>query len=140
MTAQSYENKAISADAGQAFDEMNRMLHEYRDTNDAQGADVLLEEKLARLDRALDEQKARVDRLALKAERPALGPLETASARLPYAQVQHKAAFDLYVRSGETGGLKALEAKALSAGSGPDGGFLVPPPIEREILKRMTQV
>ena len=54
--------------------------------------------------------------------------------------MQHKAAFDLYVRSGETAGLKVLEAKALSAGSGPDGGYLVPPPAEREILKRMTQI
>ena len=37
-------------------------------------------------------------------------------------------------------GLKWLEEKALSAGSGPDGGYLVPAPAERELLRRMTQI
>ena len=30
-----------------------------------------------------------------------------------------------YAKSGETSGLKSLEEKALSTGSGPDGGYLV---------------
>jgi HK97 family phage major capsid protein len=42
------------------------------------------------------------------------------------------------MRVGEAAGLKALETKAMSAGSGPDGGYLVPVPAEREILRRMS--
>jgi HK97 family phage major capsid protein len=51
---------------------------------------------------------------------------------------EHKAAFAAYVRSGEAGGLKRLEAKALSAGSGPDGGYLAPSSVESEILRRLS--
>jgi len=53
---------------------------------------------------------------------------------------EHKAAFDLYVRAGESAGLKRLEEKALSAGSGPDGGYLVPPNVEREVLSRLSNL
>jgi len=52
--------------------------------------------------------------------------------------LEHKGAFRDYMRSGDSVGLKALEEKAMSAASGTDGGFLVPVPAEREILRRMT--
>jgi HK97 family phage major capsid protein len=58
---------------------------------------------------------------------------------------EYKSAFVHYMRSGETSGLKrlelkSLEEKALSAGSGPDGGYLVPSPAEIEILRRLAQI
>src|SRR5690606_36471240 len=37
-------------------------------------------------------------------------------------------------------GLKALEEKALSAGSGPDGGYLVPADVEGEVLRRLAAI
>ena len=64
-----------------------------------------------------------VDDLALKAARPHLGG-PTSQPRTA-AALQHKAAFDAYVRSGDATGLRDLEAKALSVGSDPDGGYLV---------------
>ncbi|MFO1149285.1 MAG: phage major capsid protein [Alsobacter sp.] len=144
MTLAPYENKARVPEAAQAFDDLNRTFHDYREANEARLADArghaLLEEKLARIDHALDEQRARLDRLVLRAERPALGEDRRGSAVGGAHDLQHKQAFDLYVRAGEASGLKSLESKALSAGSGPDGGYLVPPPAEREILRRMTQV
>ena len=45
---------------------------------------------------------------------------------------EHKAAFDTYVRHGESANLRALETKAMSAGSNPDGGYTVPVEIEIE--------
>src|SRR5665811_680044 len=48
--------------------------------------------------------------------------------------------FDAYVRSGETTNLRALELKALSAGSNPDGGYLVPPEVETQIGARLTAI
>jgi HK97 family phage major capsid protein len=42
------------------------------------------------------------------------------------------------MRTGEAAGLKRLEEKALSAGSGPDGGYLVPETVEREVLRRLS--
>ncbi|MGR7993767.1 phage major capsid protein [Xanthobacter sp. ZOL 2024] len=112
----------------------------YKAANDARladveqrGTDVVAAEQLARIDAALDAHQARLDALATKAARPALGaPERTGTTRA------HGAAFDTYVRHGEAGGLKALEAKALSAGSGVDGGYLVPSEIESEIGRRLT--
>lgn len=73
----------------------------------------------------------------LKGRRPALG-IET--KRFDPAAIEHNKAFDAYVRHGEASGLKRLEEKALSVGSGADGGYLVPEETEREIGRRLSQV
>jgi HK97 family phage major capsid protein len=122
-----------------AFADMNHAFEAYREANDQRlaemegrlCADVVTEEKLARIDRALDD-------LALKARRPAIGGGARQGDDL--AAREHKSAFSLYMRSGETGGLKRLERKALSDGSGPDGGYLAPPNTENDILMRLAQI
>jgi HK97 family phage major capsid protein len=124
--------------------DLHHAFSAFKDTNDERlgqiesrlGVDVLTQEKLARIDSALDETKRRLDRVSLDHSRPRLGGAtsEDRSAR------EHKSAFNLYVRAGESAGLKGLEAKALSAGSGPDGGYLVPSNAEREILRRLAQM
>ncbi len=93
-------------------------------------------EKLARIDRALDENKRVVDELALKAARP---PLAGAAPRSG-ASLAHKAAFDGYVRRGEAGQLRGLEGKALSVASDPDGGYLVPDETERAVNRSLRDV
>ena len=82
-------------------------------------ADVVLEEKLTRIDRAIDTHTRRLDDIALKGARPAIGS-ERADARNE-ERLEHKAAFESYVRNGEASGLRALEGKALTIG-GSDGG------------------
>ena len=77
-------------------------------------ADVVTEEKVARISDALDGQKRMLDRLVLKGRRPELGASTGAGRALEASE--HKAAFDAYVRTGEMGGLKRLEAKAVSTG------------------------
>ncbi len=56
------------------------------------------------------------------------------------AALQHKAAFDGYVRKGEAAHLRDLESKALSVGSDPDGGFLVPDELERAVNRAVQNV
>lgn len=146
MTEQRLETKAAGPDVTQAFEDFSRAFEAFRETNDDRlgqiehrlTADVLTEEKLARIDRTLDQTKARIDQLALKARRPSLG--ETRAETMDPAAREHKAAFEAYIRSGDAQGLKRLEEKALSSGSGPDGGFLVPVPQERELLRRMALI
>jgi HK97 family phage major capsid protein len=129
-----------------AMAELAHAFEAFKETNDARLAaiegrapgDVLTEEKLARIDAALDTARTRLDRLALDGRRPPLG--QGAPAPRDAASVEHKAAFDLYVRAGESGGLKRLEEKALSAGSGPDGGYLVPAEVERMVLTRLANL
>jgi HK97 family phage major capsid protein len=53
---------------------------------------------------------------------------------------RYKQAFEAYMRAGETSGLRALEAKAMTIGSNPDGGYLVPPEIETMIGQRLTAI
>ncbi|WP_375458421.1 phage major capsid protein [uncultured Enterovirga sp.] len=144
--AQAPETKSAAAgrDVADAFEDFARGFDAFRQTNDERlsqiesrhGADILTDEKLARIDGALDDAKRRLDRLQLDGRRPALAG--QARDRRDPALVEHKAAFDLYVRAGEAGGLKELEAKALSAGSGPDGGYLVPETVEKEVLTRLA--
>lgn len=140
-----FENKAVSTDMALAHDELRQTFEVFRDTNDERLAqletrmsgDVVTDEKLARVEKSLTEAQRRIERLTLDARRPSLGAGEP--ARDP-AILQHKAAFDAYIRNGETGGLKALEGKALSAGSGPDGGYLAPANVENEILTRLAVI
>ena len=133
-----------AADVSGAFDEFHRAFAAFKETNDERldqietrmSSDVITEEKLTRIDRALDDNKRRVDNLVVERARPALARSEKAADD---ENREHKAAFNTYVRTGEAQGLKGLEGKALSAGSGPDGGYLVPVPAEQEILRRMSQ-
>jgi HK97 family phage major capsid protein len=135
---------ADSQDIAAAFDGFMRAFEAFKDGNDERlgeleqrmSADVVTTEKVDRINRALDEHKRVVDELALKSARPHLGgPAPRAGAAL-----QHKAAFDAYVRKGETHQLRDLEAKALSVGSDPDGGYLVPDELERAVNRAVQNV
>ncbi len=101
-------------------------------------ADVVTEEKVDRINRALDEQKRVMDQLVLKGRRPALGGGGASSA----ATIEHKAAFEAYIRGGAEENLRSFERKALSVStnSGADGGYTVPDDIEREIGRRLASV
>ena len=99
-------------------------------------ADVVTADKVDRIGEALDRQQARLDALALKQQRPQLDGGDPESK----AQSEHKAAFNAYVRKGETSGLMTIERKALSVGSDPDGGYLVPEEIETEIGRLLKQL
>lgn len=132
----------IPLDAVVTHGEVMRAFEAFKDANDERltkrDQDVVLEEKLARIDRSIDAQTRRLDEITLKSARPAMGG-NRADVRSASA-LEHKAAFEAYVRSGEIGGLRALELKALSAGSNPDGAYLVPPEVEAQIGQRLTAI
>ncbi len=139
------EAKAHLGQAGEAFDQLRGTFEAFRDTNDQRLAeieqrstsDVLLDEKLARIDTALDEQKRRLDRMTLDARRPSLG---SAASFGDAGSSERKAGFDAYIRRGDLSAFRNGEMKALSAGSGPDGGFVAPAEIERDILARLANI
>ncbi len=133
---ETYETKQAGGDVGAAFDEFMRAFEDYKDTNDRRlgeierrSADVLTTEKLERIDKALDT-------LTLKANRLPLGGGVARSG----ASLQHKGAFEGYVRKGDTSSLRALEGKALSVGSDPDGGYLVPEETETTINRALRDI
>src|SRR5262245_15872683 len=119
-------------------DDVMRIFEAYRQTNDERvaqiarrRADPLLEEKVARIDAALDS-------VLVKQARPPLGVVRKSA--ITHDQREHKAAFESYVRSGESSGLRALETKAMTIGTPADGGYLVPNETETEIGRRLTQI
>jgi HK97 family phage major capsid protein len=133
------ESKAVqSPEIKEAFDEFLRAFDAFKGANDERlaelekrSADVVTEEKVERITKALDEQKRALDELTLAAHRPAI-----AGERKPAGTLETRErarAFDRYVRKGDSGGLDSLELKALSAGSNPDGGYTVPLEIETTI-------
>ncbi|MCO6048634.1 phage major capsid protein [Mesorhizobium sp. RP14(2022)] len=128
-------------DVKQAFGEFMTSFEAFKESNDRRlhelegksGEDVVTVEKVDRINRVLDEQKKALDALTLKGRRPALG----GGAVTPS---EHKSAFEAYVRGGDEAAIRALDTKAMSYGSGQDGGYLVPPETEAEIGKRLASL
>jgi len=126
----------------EAFDEFRRTFESFKEGNDRaieelqrkSSADVVTVEKVERMSKALDEQKRAMDQHLLRGRRPQLGAEGPRSA----VNLEHKAAFDAYVRGGSEDGLRAMERKSLAVGS--DGGYVVPEETEREIGRRLASV
>ncbi len=107
-----------------AFDEFMEAFEAFKEVNDRRlgeieqklTADVVTRDKMDRINRAMDDQKKVLDQLVLKRARPQLGSGSGIGggrgAELPPEAVEHKAAFDAYIRRGEETGLRELEAKA----------------------------
>ncbi len=135
------ETKGAGGELNEAFGEFMHSFEAFREANDERladierrfGEDVVTAEKVDRISRSLDEQKMALDRLALKKARPALD-------REPggFGGSEHKEAFEAYVRRGDDRALLAIDQKAMSYGSAPDGGYLVPSETEAAIGKRLS--
>ncbi len=132
-----FETKSAGGDVAAAFDEFMRAFEDFKETNDKRleeiekrsATDVLTNEKLDRLDKALDQ-------LSVKQQRLPIG----GAAQRSFNSLQHHSAFNRYVRGGEVGGLKALEGKALSVGTDADGGYLVPDETETTINRALKDI
>ncbi|MBS0278641.1 MAG: phage major capsid protein [Proteobacteria bacterium] len=124
---------AANREIKDAFGDFLRAFEAFKESNDARlieiekrGGDVVLEEKVDRINAALTEQKSLIDELTIAAARPALG--ETKAE--PRGQRERKAAFDRYMRKGDGA---CFESKAMSVGSNADGGYVVPLEIAQTI-------
>ena len=134
-----YEIKAVPGAGGDFADRFGAFMsafEEFKRGNDERlgqlerrgSADAVTEEKVTRLNAALDGAKAALDRATLERVRPRL---DGHDAR-PAAQDEYKDAFSAYVKRGEE--------KALSIGSNADGGYLVPTETETEITRLLTEI
>ena len=130
--ATSPEARAALADVLSAFESFKAANDQRLAAIETKRADVLLEEKVGRIDEAVGRAQDRLDRLMADLRRPDLG------GDAPLARVdERKAAFDRYVKTGETPAA-LLEAKGLSEGVATAGGYVAPPELERLILRRLA--
>ena len=125
------ETKMADGDVKVLAAEMMSAFEAYRQANDERlseieqkgSADTLLDDRLRRLDR-------RIDQLSLKAARPDGEPAAG-------SQTERDAAWSRYLRSGDESGLSRLDLKALSAGTDDQGGYTAPPELDRLIEARL---
>ena len=139
------ENKAASTgEIADAFDDFMHAFESFKSENDQRLSDIesrksvdsLTTDKIDRINSAINEHQLRVDELVLKAGRPHLGGSVVPSGLVG----KHALAFDGYIRKGDDGNLRQLEEKALSAGSDPDGGYLVPDETENSVMRSLKDI
>ncbi len=126
-----YETKAASHD-------MKAVHTAFADTvNDIDTArhDVLLNEKLNRIDAEIIQVKSRMEKISRAAQRP----LQSAAAVVE-EDPELKAAFGSYLRRGNETGLQALQTKALDISVPAEGGYTVTPQIDANIELRLRAV
>ena len=131
----SIETKAVGGDIKEAMGDLLYTFERFKAANDqrlgeieAKAQDPLTEEKVARIDAALAEQKAALDALTARAARPALGGEGAPEA---------KSAFEAYVRRGAQ---SAPEAKSLNASAETEGGALAPAETEAMMTSGLSTV
>lgn len=74
--------------------------------------------------------------LAKKANRPTTDDPKAITPEMR----DYKQAYAKYLRKGETAGLEELQVKALNAGTGPEGGYIVLPEMDGEIARVVSVV
>lgn len=144
ITMSAPETKARTGETTGAYADFMEAFAGSREANDERlsqlecrmSADILTEEKVERIGKAIDAHEKRLERLALKEMRPRLGGAGASEA----GPSEHKQAFEAYVRGGDGRRLRQIEEKAMSGLTGADGGFLVPEETETEIGRRLASI
>ncbi|MBI3419263.1 MAG: phage major capsid protein [Proteobacteria bacterium] len=122
-----------------ATEELARAFESFKESNDTRlislerkRGDVLLEERVDRIGADVTRLQDMVSGFKTALRRPASS--KEAFTGLPDSE--HKQAFMRYLTKGVEGDLSAVESKAMSVVSDPDGGYLVPGEISERIITR----
>lgn len=123
-----------------ATDTLAQAFEEYKSVNDQRlseierrgSADVLFDDKLLRMDGAINKLQDEVSRVKTVLRRPGKG----AQANLREDDGGYKSAFMRYVAKGVEQDLAALEVKDMDLVSDPQGGFAVPSELATRIVTR----
>lgn len=128
MTPVSTETRAVLAEVMTAF-EAFKSANDQRlgEIEKRASADILLEDKVTRIDAALVQQKSALDRLLLDQQRPAVSG----------ADKLNNPGWQRYVRQGDVAALQ--EAKSLNAGTAGEGGYVVPQETEALIDRQLAE-
>lgn len=161
------ELKRLIEEQGQAWNEFKRTNDELIQAKADGKAVADLEVKLTKINEDMDrlaELKSEFDKFVLATQRPGAGEgkqdeLEAECKQwnamlradfqskgrpvpaevTPDQYAQYKSAFFSLVRHGDIERLSADERKAMSAGSDPDGGYLLPAPTVGRVVKKLYE-
>jgi HK97 family phage major capsid protein len=124
-----------------ASETLARAFEEYKSTNDSRlseierrgTADVLFDEKLARMDQSFNKLQDEISSVKAALRRPARGD---SSKNLAESDNGYKAAFMRYVAKGIEQDMTALQTKDMSVIMDPEGGYSVPVEMSDRIVTR----
>lgn len=126
-------------------DALGNAWEEFKSVNDRRleeiekkgSADPLTSAHVEKLNVQITEQKTRLDQLEAGSAVGLSGSLDEQKESSDL--LEHKQAFNGFLRKGNEAGLDQLEQKALSVGSDPDGGYLVTPEMSSRIIKTIYE-
>ena len=101
-------------------------------------SDPLYDEHLMNISVSMDNYKKRLDQIETANNRPLLG-YENDSVKSSEKNGEYGKAFRNYLRKGMDAGLEALQSKALSVGSDPDGGYLVTATMSSKLVQAIFE-
>ncbi len=127
---------AVLGNAWEQFKQINDQR--LNDIERKGNADPLYSEHLNNINTALDNYKSRLDTIETAYNRPTLGDSGNVKNNSA-AHSEYSKAFRNYLRKGMEGGLEALQTKALSVGSDPDGGYLVTSHMSSKIVQSIYE-
>jgi len=117
------------------IEDQGKAWHEFQKTNDeiikAKADGKTVDELRAKLDLIsadMNKQQESFRDFEKKANRPAAG-----NSEMTQEQLEHKKAFNTFLRKGRDDGLSEIQAKAMNTGSDPDGGYTVLPEMDMMI-------
>lgn len=121
-----------------ATETLARAFEEYKSVNDARlsdierrgSADVLSDDKLTRMDRAINDLQDDITHVKTSLRRP--GKIGAA----PMVDNRHKQAFLTYIAKGYDTDLIPYQSKALEVINSAEGGYMVPPEMSDRIVSR----
>lgn len=128
-----------------AVNELSCAFEEFKSVNDERlhslektgKVDNLIEQKLSRLNAEVDHTYDQLNKLQLSFKRPAF---EDSEGSLSFAEQERKSAFFHYIRKGDESRLSQFEAKSLSTGSDPDGGYFIPQIVSDRIGRELADL
>ncbi len=127
-------------EVGAATETLARAFEEYKSVNDMRlgeierkgGVDVIVEEKLGRMDHALNKLQDDISGVKTALRRPGKGGL----AAIDEGESEYKSAFMGYVTKGAEQDLMSLQTKEMSVIADQQGGYMVPTEIADRIVTR----
>lgn len=117
------ETKHLQADFAKTFEAFKAANDERLAALESKSSDVLIDEKVSRLNAALDTQSKQIENLSLSLSTPMIHHV---------AQSEAKSAWSSFIRTGDAQALQSLEGKSLSSVDD-GGGYIAPAETESRI-------
>ncbi len=127
-----------------ATDTLARAFEDYKNVNDQRlgeierrgSADVLLDEKLGRMDKSINRLQGEISGVKSALRRPEKGVAVSRRAVFDDEGGEYKNAFMRYVTKGMEAEITGLQTKDMDVISDPQGGYMAPPEMADRIVTR----